>query len=427
MASLLSRLAPALIFICLLCGCNSEPGSHHRGRKAKTKLTKTNTTPASTYTVFLETTGSLDGYLNPSGDSNFAANVGYFISLLDNAPGKRCLNLYDINTQSIPAALDAKADEIGVYLSHLNPQSINSRAIQHHANRSQSNITKMLKTLVDTLDGDEVRVLITDAIPSPGKGKDAKRYLDDQRNIVQPLVSERLRSKSFSFLVLQFYASFIGSYYNQDDKGKSASYKDRPYYMICVGEEESLRNALNEVQHGSRFKGFRNFLFLTDKAQYNMAARIRPASRSYTYSARHPMMVSDMKKGAKDNRFHIHLLADLSKLPVDEAYLLDPAHYQLTPGDFIVESVKASDDGLYSHEILLSATGFRPGELKLELQRQLPAWIAASSLDEDRKATPQDLEGKTLGIRHLLEGMFQAYAGYTRQSTYGTISLTIKD
>lgn len=411
------------ISLALLPGCAADEDNIPLHTEAKPTIP----TPAQKYDyhIYLENSGSMNGYLNVSGDSNFKSNVYGFITMISGFPEKQRLDLYDINSRIIPAALNAGATEVNNYITTLNETTFKIRSKANNASQGASDLCNVIQKVLDTTGINDVRALITDGIFSPGKSRDAIDYLGQQKNGIHGFINEKLRAQNFATLVLQFYSDFKGRYYYQDDSYKNNLYQKRPYYIICFGPETELHHILEQVQKNGIFEGFANFLFLTPTSSYNVAPRICNYTEYYEYDLEKPMTVTNTGKGGKDNRFRIKLGLDYTVLPLSIADLQDHKNYAVSQG-YSIESIRPATQNGYTHELILLASAPRKGTVKLSLKRQLPRWVITSNTDADKGLTAADLSRKTFGIRYLLEGIYDAYT--TLQSTeYFSISISVKE
>lgn len=418
------RLLLMFISMAALLSCAADTDDEYTNKTRK-KATRTSTHKYK-YSVYLENSGSLNGYLTVSGDSNFKSNVNDFITVLNGFPEKQSLNLYDINTVTIPVALNADAAQVNDYISGFNATTFKARSKANGGNQAQSDLQHILKTILDKNAPDEVSMLISDGIFSPGRNRNALDYLSQQRSGIHGFIAEKLRKQPFSTLILQFHSDFKGVYYYQDNNSRNGSFNDRPYYFICVGKQEALFHLLDLVRKQRTFKGFREFLFLTDSTQYHIVSHIRNTTEYYEYDQEEPMTISNISQGGRDNKFRIKFSMNLSPLPVSDAYLLNRNNYIISSG-YAIDSIYRSGQDKFTHEVILVAPKPQTGTLAFSLKKQLPDWIHTSNLDEDKGMTPDELEGKTFGIRYLLEGIYNAYAAYDQHSDYFSISISVKE
>lgn len=427
MISKYTMQAIVCLVLLLLCSCGAASDDDYvsKTRKAKSSLTGT-AGAAHKYAVYVENSLSINGYLNVSGDSSFKSNVYAFLSDINALADKRSLALYDVNTTIIAVDTDADASSLNAYNRKLDAAVFKARSTANNGNQSKSDLSEVFKKVLDTAQAGDVSILLTDGVFSPEQHVDARQFLDQQKFGLKNLFSEKLKSREFATLILQFYSGFQGTYYYQDNTNKKGTFKDRPYYIICFGDEAALRNLLRKTVQGNGYAGFREYMLITPMPAYEVSPAVRDFEEYYVYDHEQPLTVTHCRKGGPDNKFRIKLRADFSGLPLNEVYLSNPENYVLSPG-YTLQSVKAQEQGKATHELVLAAAAPKTGILTLSLKRTLPQWVTDSNLDEDRQLSPEQLEGKTFGIRYLLGGIYDAY--YTKQASpfYYTISISVKE
>jgi hypothetical protein len=408
-----------LISLCSLSACTS-------GDENGTKPVKKKAIPEQhyNYAVYLENSGSLNGYLGVSGDNDFKSNVYGVISTISSLPTKKRLSIYNINTKIDTVAGNADATQVGDYFNSMTAASFKKRSEKTGGNQAKSDLGDIIKTVVDKTAADDVSLLISDCIFSPGKQGNAQDYLNQQESSIKALFGERLTHQAFSTLVLQFLSDFNGSYYYQDNSSKTGKFEKRPYYIVCFGPEQALAGLLQNAGR-SGDKGFQDYLFLTPVKEYNVTPAIRDNSDYYAYDPESLMTITEPHKGGTDNHFRIVINVDYTQLPVGPSYLQDPANYTVTQG-YALESVKKLQNET-THEITLVAARVQTGKVDIALKRQLPGWINTSNLSADKGLGADALQGKTFGIRYLLQGIYSAYAGYMQNPDYFHFTISVKD
>lgn len=407
-------------------GCGSDSDEAYRPQSLKSKAPGPLAKASIRYAVYIENSASLNGYLKVGGDSSFKANMYALISSIGMAEEKKSISFFDANSKIIPVYHDADAAQTDAYTQHLDAPTFSKRSSDNGGNQSRSDLQQILSTVTDSTKTKTVNVLITDGIFSPGAKADATTYFSQQQYSIQSRFAERLKAQPFATLVLQFCSDFEGFYFDQENKGKTGHYNNRPYYAICMGDEQALQRLLGRVQDGKAFPGFRNFLFLTARDHYPVKARIMNASNYYDYSAGAPMTVRNLKASEKDKQYRIKLHLKPDPLPLSEAYLLDAANYSASQG-FQVESVKASSREPGGYELVLIAAKAVTGKVNLSLKNQLPAWIDASHIPADKGLNAEALSGKTLGIRNILGGIYGAYYGQQPDPEYFSLTISVKE
>lgn len=412
-----------LLFISLLtlsaCTSGDEDGAKPGKKKKTTPDQKYN------YAVYLENSGSLNGYLGASGDNDFKSNVYGVISTISSLPTKKRLSIYNINTKIDTVATSADATQVGDYFASMTAASFKKRSEKTGGNQAKSDLSDIIKMVVDKTAADDVSLLISDCIFSPGKQGNAQDYLNQQESSIKALFGEKLAHQAFSTLVLQFYSDFNGRYYYQDNSPKDGLFENRPYYIVCFGPEQALAGLLQNAGKPGN-KGFQDYLFLTPVKEYKVAPAIQDNSEYYAYDPESLMTITEPHKGGTDNHFRIVISVDYTQLPVGLSYLQDPANYTVTQG-YVVEAVKEKQQNKTTHEITLVAAKVQTGKVDIALNRQLPGWVNTSNLSADKGLTADALQGKTFGIRYLLQGIYSAYAGYMQSPDYFHFNISVKD
>lgn len=399
-------------------GDDSTAGEH-------TKKPKAAPAPKYNYAVYMENSGSLNGYLGTSDDGDFKSNVYDLIANINGQPNKKRLSIYNINTKIDTVTTNADATQVGNYFASMTAASFKKRNEKTGGSQAKSDLSDIIKTVVDKTAADEVSLLISDCIFSPGRQGDAQDYLNQQESSIKALFGERLAHQAFSTLVLQYYSGFNGAYYYQDNSKKTGKFENRPYYIVCFGPEQALASLLQNARSSGK-KGFQDYLFLTPVKQYDVAPVIRNNNDYYNYDPENPLTITEVTKSGTDNRSRIMINVDYAQLPVGASYLRDPANYDVTPG-YAIEGIKEKQQNKTTHEITLVAAKVQTGDVNVVLKRQLPGWVNTSNLSADKSLGADDLQGKTFGIRYLLQGIYSAYAGYMQSPDYFHFTISVKD
>jgi hypothetical protein len=380
------------------------------------------------YSVYLENSGSLNGYLNVSGAGSFRDAMYSLFTGINGFPEKKALNLNDINTQVIPVARNASAAALDNYISHLDAAQFAKRSQAAGGDQSKSDLRLVIRKVLDSSSRENVSLLVSDCIFSPGKGANAEDFLSQQRVGIQGYFQEKLQSQPLSSLLLQFVSDFDGNYYDQDNTAHPGKYLQRPYYVLCVGPEAVLHQLLDYVNSQFQSRGYHNFVFLTPTVNYDVKPTVRLNTAYYDYQPEKPLLIQEAKKGGADSRFRIYVKTDFSKLPLSESELENPSNYQLSPG-FQVEQITKlpTASGGFTHELTLVADKVIKGKLEVSLKIKLPEWVAVTNLNSDRGLDPASLEGKTFGLSSLTGGLYDAYHGRNADPRYFTFAVEIKN
>jgi len=169
----------------LLPGCNNE-------RKKVNTLTaplipavptKVSASNKPSVNVYVENSGSMDGYVR--GITDFEQIVYNYLTDIIISDFTDSLNLFYINSDIIPQGSD-----ISDFIERLEPSTFRIRG----GNRGISDISNVLKTVLSETQENEIAILVTDGIFSPGIGKDAAQYLNNQQIGIKRTFAEHLKT-----------------------------------------------------------------------------------------------------------------------------------------------------------------------------------------------------------------------------------------
>ena len=176
--------------------------------------------PAPKIKVFVENSGSMDGYVK--GATDFENAVYSYLSdvqhadlgtRIDSLATKNILVLNYINSE----VLQQKPD-IREFIEALEPADFKMKG----GKRGTSDMSNILDTIISQTDDDEVSIFVSDCIFSPGKKYKAKDNADEyivaqQIGIKNHIVEKLAKNPNFSIVVMRLTSQFNGIYYNKFD------------------------------------------------------------------------------------------------------------------------------------------------------------------------------------------------------------------
>ena len=120
--------------------------------------------------------------------------------------------------------------------------------------------TNVFKDILSETGENDVAVLVTDGIFSPGRGKDAAEYLVNQQIGIKNTMAEYLKKyPNTAITVYQLSSKFTSIpaeniyYYNREDR-KIVVNAQRPYYIWVIGNFQHIATLKERVPE-SKFKG----------------------------------------------------------------------------------------------------------------------------------------------------------------------------
>ena len=181
----------AIMALCLIISsCDAQSGRKNRNGESEQPPQKTDTIKQATIkpvvNVYIENSGSMDGYVK--GITEFESAVYNYLSDIKISDITDTLNLYYINSEIISYARSADADVIVDFINKLEPNEFKRRG----GNRGASDIADVIKSILKETNENTISILVTDGIFSPGKGKDAEWYLNNQQVGIKTAMAEHL-------------------------------------------------------------------------------------------------------------------------------------------------------------------------------------------------------------------------------------------
>jgi hypothetical protein len=362
------------------------------------------TNPDVTYSIYIENSGSMAGYLGNTSDFkkvliNFVSDIP---ALLKKEPqlffvsGHVCPFQQQDNTslaKSImglnPAALKNLCPSAG---SSLLPQIIDSCT------------TKMQK---------KVSILVSDCIFSDKVGGPALAEAE-----LKVFMAKKLQTEgNISTVVIKYNSSFSGLYYTESSGGKPVKVNNinRPYYLLIFGKKENLSALLQNLDFKS-YPGFEAAYCLSANANTDTAyATISLKNKKGTFEFAKPACLMRISEAtANKGVFQFSFNADFSRLGYLDNYLLDTRNYIVNDG-FSVLDIKKEN----GYNVTLKTDHLLPHHsLKLLIKYDTPSWISSTGNEND--STPKDSiqQHQTFGFKQLMSGISAAYKGSTRDHAF---------
>ena len=403
-----------LCLLILVSSCKNRGSSGSRKLKDQT-VVKDSVAIANfsklNYNIYIENSGSMDGYVE--GVTEFEQSVYSLISDLRISNSVDSLNLNYINSQVIKWKPNAQNPEIADFIEKLEPTTFRLRG----GDRTHSDLQNVFKQVLNVTRPNDVSVIISDCIFSPGRNFDAENYLINQQIGFKTAFAQKLDSLSFSTLIMQFTSKFTGLYYDKTDTPKKLNAQYRPFYITIIGAPISIDQFLSLIKpERYKQKGLINSYLLSNPQKASINAKIVRVNRIGDFKIAQPassLTITNAK--SEENIFQFSLAIDLSKFMIDEKYLSDIKNYKL-PSNYQLVAVKANNDETdaamkgFSHIFTISTHDLKQKqEVKVELINKIPDWVSASSSNDDSNILNTEELKKTFGLYFLINGISEAY------------------
>jgi len=228
-------IIPIIIMMSILTGC-TKGGTPPTPSPSGQPTAK----PKPIVNFYLENSGSMDGYVN--GATDFQRAVSKYSGDVEFSGIIEAMNFFYINDRIIPYGKSS-----GDFFAKLTPATFRERG----GNRGETDISTVLKNILDKMDERTVSIFVSDCIFSPGKGEDADRYLESQRVVIGTNISRFIQNyPGTAVTIYRLNSQFNGCYYNRNNE--CTKINDRlPYFIWLIGDVDYITALQEKIPHGS--------------------------------------------------------------------------------------------------------------------------------------------------------------------------------
>lgn len=416
-----------------LVGCGGPPSAPNLnvGKSISSQSVKIS---APTIKVYVENSGSMDGYVK--GATDFENAVYSYLSDLQHADlGTRTDSLATKNElvlNYINSEVLQQKPDVREFIEALEPADFKMKG----GKRGTSDMSNILDTIISQTDDNEVSILISDCIFSPGKKYKVKDNADEyivaqQIGIKNHIVEKLAKSPNFSIVVMRLISQFNGMYYNKFDDRQPIN-NDRPFFMWLMGDRSHLNTILNKVGINQiKGKGVQNIFMISKpltSIPYNISLpQLGNGKYEIAKSEAHTIYRAKTEGKGSDSRFQVGISVDFSKVLLPDEYLMNPDNYTVSNKAYGIEISKYSGPNRrrYTHTIKLKLlqSVLSKGCVKITLLNTLPQWIDEYTDESGLDINTTGAMGKTYGLKFLLGGVYDAYSS---DGQYGSIIINIK-
>ena len=416
-------------------GCGGQPAGPNQNAIPKSSQSKTELL-APTIKVFVENSASMDGYVKGATDFENAvysylsdvqhANLGQRI---DSITSKNKMVLNYINSEVLQQKPDVRE-----FIEALEPDDFRMKGGQ----RGTSDMSNIIDSIISQTGKNDVSILVSDCIFSPGRRYKPKDNADEyivaqQIGIKSDIVEKVSENPNFSIVVMRLTSQFNGIYYNKFDDRQPIN-DERPFYMWLMGDRTYLNTMLNEVALSQiKGKGVQN-LFMISKPLKSIPYNIslpQPGNGKYEISQSEPYTITNAKTDDKggDTRFQVGISVNFSDILLPDEYLMNPDNYTVSNNFYGIEIAKYSgpNQKKYTHTIKLNLLQpvLSRGTVIISLKNTLPQWINEYTDESGLDIHSVGAMEKTYGLKNLLGGVYDAYTS-NGKNEYGSITINIK-
>lgn len=342
-----------------------------------------NTSP--TIKVFLENSGSMDGYMCDGSDLKDAM----YAYLSDLKLCSKSLELNYINSKIIPFN-----GELDTYIKELNPSSFRNAG----GNRSNTDLRQMIKNVISNTNDTSISIFISDCILDL-PAKNAQDFLTNcQISIKNSVISGRDSVPNFGVVVAKLTSEFNGKYFYPNNTVENLNEVSRPYYMWIFGNGNIIANILDNAP-------------LDDLRKYGFEDMISFVSQNNI-----PFDINNKTTTSKiinpTNGYYLATIrADFRTTLQPNSIIVAPSNYTFFDSSISIETIQpiTANNSEYTHFITIKI----PKESKTieeVLTFNAPGisnWVYNSN--DESGTNIKDNLSKTTGIKYLIEGIADAY------------------
>lgn len=358
--------------------------------------------------LYFENSGSMFGYVS---SNNSGLGNALYEMLARIQPKSFCkeINLACINDAVYPQVQSGSMSQIRSFTTGLS-----SASLKGIGDPSTSNLDKVLEKVLQEANDQQVSILVSDFIESGS--------LTTASITIANIFENRLKNSPISVKIIRGVAPFNGKYYGQTiDTSFSGS---RPFYVWMIGTPAQIHaiedagifsNAGTQFTHSHQFVGFKP----DESIDYKVLPRA--LAGSYKIDKEDMTKLNKVEKASKSHRQYPGKLAfavqaDLSVFPYPAAYLQDVRNYEV-PAGFSLQIQPIRSGNRYTHKFIFSTNKIPNQPVVLNLKKSpMPAWVSEVSCDSDQGfLSNPSLQQRTVGIRHLVEGVDNAFTAYTAE------------
>lgn len=350
----------------------------------------TSFTEKPTIKVYIENSGSMDGYMCDGSELKDAV-YGYVSTL---ASYSDTVQLNYINSQIVQYSGELKS-----FIKDLTPTKFKAVG----GNHANSVIGEMLTQILDQQDNLTVSIFVSDCILDVPQG-DAKNYLvNNQIEIRNVIVKQLGKDSNMGIEIFRMESKFSGTYYYAKGNERLIDVQ-RPYYLWVIGNKKLLAYLNANVPFSEIPHGYKNYY------AYSTYQDVPFEITNQFGMVQNPCVC----KTSNNGQYVVKIKADLSSMLQEETMISDVNRYQTHNGQVRVVSVERINNtqDKNTHALTLNINkGIASCGINLKyVLPEIPIWIESANDDTGQNVT--DNLSKTTGIKNIIIGISDAYRNH---------------
>jgi hypothetical protein len=356
--------------------------------------------------VYIENSESMDGYVNENDFKNDVYELlGNVKSLSDS------LNLNFINSQPHNIKTNANSSDNKAFILNLTK----AQFIKNGGDRDISDMSEILKMVLQKTNNRNLSVLISDFVFSPGSGVDAEKYLDIQKLSIRDIFSDKLKSQDLALAVYQMKASFNGKYFDHNNRGLPYNGL-RPYYIWIIGKQDQVEMLISNQVVRKANNYLNSIIYSNSKSATPLNFKIVKNGHSGDFKS--SSIKNEINNASLGNDgFEFSTAVDFSKYLKDENYFLDAKNFLVNDTSFkisirLLTDVERQSPSLkgFTHLISFKTNKLVSEDLNVKILSKQPSWITDNnSMSDSNLQANKSEQSKTFGLKYLLDGVNDAF------------------
>lgn len=386
----------SIVVACILSFCLKTCGHDDKIKIEANVNVPPDSLPSPNLNVFLENSGSMDGYM--ADGSTLKDAVYSYVS--DLKPICDTIRLAYINSKVIDCNVNLEN-----YIKNLTPQSFASAG----GFRGNSDISQVISDVLANTDNNDVSLLISDFILDLPK-KDPTKFLGFvSTSIRNALVDKIKQNPNFGVLILYMESTFTGRYFYPTGS-EMLNNATRPYYIWIFGDQRFLCQIMEKTSFTEIKYGYKDYAAYCNAPQLNYKAMNITWSNSYITK--------------RNGNYSFLIDVDFSPTLQPKAVVEDIANYEVSPNDLKLTEIKSviKSESPYTNTLYFSLPEKNVGNMTTTVKftpPTMPAWIDKVNTESTDSITAH--LDQTTGMKSLVQGVADAY-----KKDKTTVTFTIK-
>lgn len=330
------------------------------------------------YNIYVENSGSMKGYFFKNSDASSLLK-DYYDRLDESKNANDQISFAFVNTK-----IDSFDISKGAWWTD----------IYNHCNVYYSPIDSVLNQVLKCTNTSNVSLVFSDFCFTSPDGN-----LQTAQSGITNIFTKAMKSfgEDFAISILKYDLQFDGIYYPTEVKCVGM----RPMYVWILGPADKVKY-VSELQ----IKASKTSAYFSMQKMMEIKPIVQPKGNARMTNEDSTIInVGCWNSDIHTNKYVVDIDVDLSKVVMPSKSLLKASNYKIEPKDYRIAGIRKNKD-TNTYTLTVETNHPSPTTLCISCPLVLPSWIQMSNFTE-MTIPPAD---KTLGIKSLIEGVYDAFA-----------------